>query len=196
MIEVQQEKRSVGSMVLAGLAALLVTALIFGGYTLLRKRHAEDTSLQAAASAPPPAQPPKALVLVDEATIEGGNTTIGGTVKNTSREKLQQLSVELELRRRKDAVTETRLISLSPANLEPEQEGRYSLQLRVQDYSSAKLVGIRVGTSQVPLPYTSALGQKRPLERLEPKTVVVGSGKPSGKKGEFLNSPENPARVP
>jgi len=183
-------------MVLAGLAALLVTALIFGGYTLLRKRHAEDTSLQAAASAPPPAQPPKALVLVDEATIEGGNTTIGGTVKNTSREKLQQLSVELELRRRKDAVTETRLISLSPANLEPEQEGRYSLQLRVQDYSSAKLVGIRVGTSQVPLPYTSALGQKRPLERLEPKTVVVGSGKPSGKKGEFLNSPENPARVP
>lgn len=196
MIETQDEKRSIGVMVLAGVAALLITMLVFGGYTLLRKRHAEDSASLTPAAGKDAAKPPKALVLVDEALMQNGNTIIGGTVKNTSNEKLEQLFVELELRRRKDAFTETKLISLNPTDLAPQQEGRYSLQLRAQDYSSAKLIGLKLGSTQSPLPYTSAQGQKRPLERLESKTVIVG-GKPTGKQGgEFLNSPDNPARVP
>ena len=186
-----EPKSSAGPKLLAALAALLVTALVFAGYTLLRKRHAGSlVSSQPASSTE--TKPPKALIIIDEALLQGGKTTIGGIVRNTSSEKLEGLSVELELRRRKDAVLETRSIPLAPANLESQQEGRYIVELKAQDYSSARLLGLKAGPNA--LPYATAQGQKRPLERLEPKTIIVG--RPSGKGGEFLNSPDNPARVP
>jgi hypothetical protein len=201
MVESHQEelfvepKRSVGPMLLAGISAVVITALVFAGYALLRKRHAESSgSLSLSSSAPTtePRQPPKALVIVDEALLQGGKTTIGGTVRNTSAEKLEGLAVELELKRRKDGMTETQLLPLAPAQLEPQQEGRYSLQLKAQDYSSAKLVALKAGPGRVP--YSTAPGQRRPPERLETKTITVG--KPASKGGEFLNSPDKPARVP
>ena len=188
-----EPKSSAGTKLLAGLAAVLVTALVFGGYTLLRKRHANSLAAsQPAASAE--VKPPKALIIIDEALLQGGKTTIGGIVRNTSSEKLEGLAVEVELRRRRDAVIETRSIPLAPASLESQEEGRYLLELKAQDYSSAKLVALKAGSNALPLPYATAQGQKRPLERLEPKTIIVG--RPSGKGGEFLNSPDNPARVP
>ena len=191
-----EEKRSVLPMVIAGAAALLITALIFAGYTLLRKRHAEDTASQAQASAPRVTQqlPPKALILVDDATIDGGKTTLGGLVRNTSNEKLEGLAIELELKRRKDGGTEKQLIPLQPDHLDPQQEGRYAVQLRAQDYSYAHLTGLKSRPTLAAVPYTAQQGQKRTPERLETKTIVVG--KPGSKGGEFLNSPNNPARVP
>jgi hypothetical protein len=192
-----EPRSSAGPKVLAVLAALLVTALVFGGYTLLRKRHAEVSGSLASlqpSSGTDTAKPPKALIMIDEALLQGGKTTIGGIVRNTSVEKLEALLVELELRRRKDAVLETRSVPLTPANLESQQEGRYVLELKAQDYSSARLVALKAGPNSLPLPYATVQGQKRPPERFEPKTIVVG--RPSGKGGEFLNSPENPARVP
>ena len=200
MIESQHEelfgepKRSAAPMVLAALAALVITGLVFAGYTLLRKRHAEDSGSLSTAVQPAAAPKPKALVIVDEALLKNGETTIGGIVRNTSSEKLEGLSVELELRRRKDATTETRLLPLTPAALDPQQEGRYVLQLKVSDYSSARLVGLKAGATLEALAYTTALGQKRPPERLEPKTIIVGKAPSKG--GEFLNSPDKPARVP
>jgi hypothetical protein len=199
MIDSQQDelfseaKSSVAPKVLAGVSALLITALVFTGYALLRKRHAQSTAaLVIPGTSAEPRQPPKALVMVDEALLQGGKTIIGGTVRNTSAEKLEGLSVELQLKRRKDAVAETQLLTLEPPQLEPQQEGRYSMELRAQDYSSARLVGLKAGPSLVP--YTTAPGQKRPPERFESKTITLG--KPSSKPGGFLNSPENPARVP
>ena len=200
MIESHQEelfvepKNAVGPKLLAALAAFIVTALVFAGYTLLRKRHAGSVASLQAASAPDTPKPPKALIIIDEALLQGGKTTIGGVVRNTSAEKLEGLAVELELRRRKDGVMETRLVPLTPAELESQQEGRYLVELKAQDYGSARLVGLRAGPNSLPLPYSTAQGQKRPLERFEPKTIIVG--KPSGKSGEFINSPDNPARVP
>lgn len=196
MIESQQEelfsveRRSFPRKMIAAIAALMVTALVFTGYTLLRKRHAQNTL--ATVPVAETQLPPKALVMVDEALLQGGKTTLGGTVKNTSSEKLDSLAVELELKRRNDGGLETQLIALQPAQLEPQQEGRYLLQVKAQDFSSARLAGLKAGSSVVP--YTSAHGQKRPLERLDSKTVTVV--KPSSKSGEFLNSPDNPARVP
>jgi hypothetical protein len=190
-------KRSTTPMVLAGVSALVIAALVLTGYALLRKRHAEDSGLRSGSN---PAQardaqrPPKALVIVDEALQKDGKTMIGGVVKNTSAEKLEGLSVELELKRRKDATTETQLVPLAPSLLEPQQEGRYSLQVKAQDYSSARLVGLKAGSPLVALPFTTAPGQKRPLERFEPKTIIVGKSPSKG--GEFLNSPDNPARIP
>jgi uncharacterized protein YfaS (alpha-2-macroglobulin family) len=132
--------------------------------------------------------------MVDDALLQGSKTIIGGTVRNTSTEKLEGLSVEVELKRRKDGVAEKQLVALEPAQLEPEQEGRYSLELKAQDYGSARLVALKAGPNLVPVPYTTAQGQKRPLERLESKSITVD--KPSSKRGEFLNSPEHPTRVP
>ena len=192
-----ESKRSAFPKLLAAVAALLVTALVLAGYTLLRKRHAEDANKLAAlqsASATDAAKPPKALIIIDEALLQGGKTIIGGVVRNTSAEKLEGLSVEFELRRRKDGVMETRSITLAPTQLESQQEGRYLLELKAQDYGSARLVALKAGPNSLPLPYATAQGQKRPAERLEPKTIIVG--RPAGKGAEFLNSPDNPARVP
>lgn len=201
MIDPQPElfaaKRWLAPKVLAGISALVITALVFTGYAVLRKRHAQESGLLALSSSPPtaePRKPPKALVMVDDALLQGSKTIIGGTVRNTSTEKLEGLSVEVELKRRKDGVAEKQLVALEPAQLEPEQEGRYSLELKAKDYASARLVALKAGPNLVPLPYTTAQGQKRPLERLESKTITVD--KPSSKRGEFLNSPESPARVP
>lgn len=192
-----EAKSTTGLKVVAALSALIITALVLTGYTLLRKRHAQDSgslALSSPASAPEPAKPPKALIIVDEALLDGGKSTLGGIVKNTSAEKLEALAVELELKRRKDGTIEKKLVLVDPGLLESQQEGRYLLEIRAQDYSSARLVGLKAGPNSSPLPYTTAQGQKRPPERLEPKTIIVG--KPAGKGGGFLNSPDNPARVP
>ena len=198
MIDSQPEllvepKRSAGPKVLAALSALVITALVFAGYAVLRKRHAQTAALVTERPTEP-RQPPKALIMVDDALLQGSMTVIGGTVRNTSNEKLDGLSVELELMRRKDGVAEKQLVALAPAQLDPEQEGRYSLELKAQDYGSAKLVALKAGPNLQPLPYTTARGQKRPPERLESKTIKID--KPRTKPGEFLNSPDKPARVP
>jgi hypothetical protein len=191
-----QDKRSVAPKVLASVSALIITALVFAGYALLRKRHAQDSAgLVTVGNGQPagPREPPKALITVDEALLHQGNTILGGTVKNTSAENLEGLAVELELKRRKDGGAEMQSVRLEPAQLKPQQEGRYSLQLKVQDYSSARLAGLKASPN-VSLAYTTAQGQKRPPERIESKTITVG--KASSTPGGFLNSPDNPARVP
>jgi hypothetical protein len=192
-----EPKGSLAPKLLGTGLALLITAGLFLGYTALRKRHERNNAASVIAGAPQtvePRKPPKALVLVDDALLQGGKTVIGGIVKNTSSEKLGDVSVELELKRRKDGVGEKRLVALEPSHLEPQQEGRYSVQLKAQDYGSARLVALRVGPDSLSLPYATAQGQKRPPERLESKTITVE--KRSSKGGEFFNSPDNPARVP
>src|SRR4030095_12949186 len=151
----EEPNRSILPKLLAAGAALFITALVFTGYTLLRKRHSQNTAALVPATVPPP-PPPKALVIVDEALLKGGNSILGGTVRNTSNEKLEGLSVELELRRRKDGGLESQVVPLDPRNLEPQQEGRYSLPLRAQDYNSARLVGLKAGPGLAALPYATA----------------------------------------
>jgi hypothetical protein len=195
-----EEKQPAGRKLAAILAALLITALLVAGYTYLRRRHGQQMAAQAlqaqqenAQNATVPKGPAKAHILVDEALLKGGQTIIGGTVKNTSNEKLSGLSVELVLRRRKDATVEQTLVPIEPVDLEPAQEGRYSLKIPAQEYSAVRLVSLRSGGSNL-LAYTSSPGQKRSPERIEPKVVIVP--RPGSRGGEFLNSPDNPARVP
>lgn len=190
-----EPKSSLGIKLIGAIAAIVVTVSVLVGYAYLRKRYAENNATRVSLAKAASAQPqltPKALVLVDEALLQGNKTVVGGTVKNTSTETLRQVTVALELKRRKDATTEKRDLALTPAELEPGQEGRYLLELKASDYGSARLVGLSADSS--PLVYTSASGRKRPLERLESKPVIVG--RPPAKPGDFLNSPDNPARVP
>jgi hypothetical protein len=192
-----EPRRSLGLKLIAGLAAVVVTVVVLLGYAYLRQRHTDSAATAARASAAhasEPKKPPQAIVLVDEALIQGTKTIVGGTVKNTSNLRLEQVAVELELKRRKDGSVEKKLIALSPSQLEPTQEGRYSLELKAQEFGSARLIGLQAGPESSPIAYTSAAGQKRPPERLESKTVIVD--RPASKREEFLNSPDKPARVP
>jgi hypothetical protein len=193
-----EEKGSAGNKLVAVVCALVVTAILFAGYTYVRMRSAQQRLAAAAAQASPtsdiPKGPAKAHILVDDALLKGGQTIIGGTVRNISPEKLTGLTVALELRRRKDGTLEQASAAVEPAELEPEQEGRYVLKLPAQQYISARLLRLKGGANSAPLPYTTSSGLKREPERIEPKVVTVPRSGSRG--GEFLNSPENPARVP
>jgi hypothetical protein len=191
-----EPKSSTTLKLVAAVAAIAVTVVVFFGYTTIRKRHAEKTAATLSAAQPKtePRPEPKALILVDDAMLKAGTTTLGGTVKNTSNEELSGLTVELELKRRTGGGVETRTVNVEPSNLKPQEEGRYSLQLKAQEFGTARVIGLRAGPGSAAIAYTSAQGLKRPNERLESKTVVVD--KPRSKGGEFLNTPDNPARVP
>jgi hypothetical protein len=181
---------------LAVVCAVGVTAILLTSYVYIRKRYALQTL---ASNAPTlvadsgPKGPPVAHILIDDPLLNKGRTVIGGTVKNISQRELTGLSVALELRRRKDGATEQKSVALDPAQLQPQQEGSYSLILPAQDYGSIRLMGLKADPQSTLVAYTSASGKRRPPERLQPKAVV---GKPSSHKGEFLNSPDNPTRVP
>ena len=194
----REEKSSRGRQLLAGVCAILLTAAVFAGYVYFRNRHAR---LNAAAPEPPkatapniPKGPARAHILVDEALLKGGQTIIGGSVKNISPETLAGLAVELELKRRTSDETERMNVAVNPDQLAPNEEGRYALKLPAQHFSSVRLVALKGGEDSALLAFTSGPGQKRPLERLEPKIIVVP--RRSTGQGEFLNSPDNPARVP
>lgn len=183
---------------LAGACALAVAAILVAGYLYLRKRHAIEHAPAPApvqnAAATAPKGPPKLHVLLDDPMLKGNETLIAGTVKNISQEELANLTVELELWRRKDGNIEQKSLLLEPSLLRPDEEGRYSIKLIAQEYGGVRLLGLRSGPDSALLAYTSAPGLRRPLERTESKTIVVQ--RPASKGEEFINTPDNPGRVP
>ena len=193
---IARERDSSKRKLLAVVCAVGISAVLLVGYGYIRKYHAEKVI---ADNTPPPVAetgpkgPPVAHVVVDEPTLEKGMTTIGGVVKNISRQELSGLSVVLEFRRRKDSGIEENLLPVTPAQLQPEQEGSYSLRVSAHDYASIRLAGLKADPQSSLIAFHSSQGKKRTPERLEPKTIVV---KRAGKPGEFINSPDNPVRVP
>jgi len=193
---IARERDSSKRKLLAVVCAVGITAILLVGYGYIRKYHAEK--VLANATPPPVAEtgpkgPPLAHVIVDEPTLEKGMTTIGGVVKNISKQELSGISVVLELRRRKDGRVEESSLSVTPTQLQPEQEGSYSLKVSSQEFASIRLAGLKADPQSSLIAYSSSQGKKRTPERLEPKTIVV---KRAGKPGEFINTPDNPARVP
>lgn len=192
-----ESKRSPTIKILGAILALALTGAVFAGYTYLRNKHARDAAATLAAQtvAAEPKGPPQALITIDDAMMRAGKTVLGGTVKNTSNQKLGPLVIELELKRRKDSGVDTKLLILEPSKIEPQQEAHYSLEIQSQEYGSARVSALRVEGIAQPLPYATAQGRKRPLERTESKTITVDK-RPPGKRDEFLNSADNPARIP
>ena len=192
-----QPAESTKVKLVAIVCAFAVSGLLLAGYGYMRKRHAQQTLVSSAVlttSDNGPKGPPQAHILIDDPLLNKGDTIIGGTVKNTSDHSLSGLSISLELRRRKDGGTEQTSVPLNPAQLEPQQEGTYSLKLPVKTYASIRLIGLKADPQSSLVAYTSSPGKKRPPERFEPKVVVI---KPSAsRKGGFLNTPDNPTRVP
>ena len=196
---IAQQKDSNRRILLGIVCAVAVTALLIAGYALIRRQHAKQIL---AASTPPPTVdnggpkgPPLAHIVVDEPTLEKGFTVIGGAVKNISDRELSDVVVFIEARRRKDGGIEEVALPVTPPVLQPQQEGAYSMKAPAQDFASIRLSSIAVKGESEPkaIAYTSSQGKKRPAERFEPKVVVI---KRSGKPGEFINTPDNPTRVP
>ena len=193
---VAREQESNKRKLLAVVCAVAVTAVLLVGYGFIRKYHAQKVIAE---NTPPPVVesgpkgPPLAHIVIDEPSIAKGMTTIGGVVKNISKQELTNVSVVIELRRRKDGGLEESVLPVTPAQLQPEQEGSYSMRVPVQEYASIRLAGLKADPQSALVAYTSAQGKKRTPERVEPRTIIV---KRSGKPGEFINSPDNPGRVP
>jgi hypothetical protein len=193
---IARERDSGKRKLLAVVCAVGISAILLVGYGYIRKYHAEKVL---ANNTPPPVVetgpkgPPLAHVIVDEPTLEKGVTTIGGVVKNISKQELNNLSVVIELRRRKDSGVEESVLPVTPAQLQPDQEGSYSLKVSAQEFASIRLAGVKADPQSSLIAYNSSQGKKRTPERLEPKTIVV---KRAGNPGEFINTPDNHARVP
>ena len=193
---IAREKDSSRRKLLGVVCAVGVTAILLAGYGYMRKYHAQRVLQN---NTPPPVVesgpkgPALAHVVVDEPTIEKSFTTIGGVVKNISKQELSGVEVVIELRRRKDGGIEESVLPVSPAQLQPDQEGVYSLKAPVQDFASIRLTGLKADPQSRLIAYSSSQGKKRPPERFEPRVIVV---KRAGRPGEFINSPDNPTRVP
>src|SRR6185369_13257841 len=190
---IARERDSSKQKLLAVVCAVGLTAILLVGYGYIRKYHAQKVLAENTPPPVPEKAPPLAHVVIDEPTLEKGMTTIGGVVKNISKQELSGVQVVIELRRRKDGGLEESLLPVSPVQLHPEQQGFYSIKAPAQDYPSIRLAGPKAEPQSTLIAYSSSQGKKRPPERLEPRVIVV---KRAGRPGEFINSPDNPARVP
>jgi hypothetical protein len=196
-----EEKRGRSSLVkiISILTALAITAALLIGFLIWRQRHEARVGVESQAKvnpARPPALPLKAQVYLDEPVRKGPQAIISGTVHNISSETLSNLSVEVELTRRTEANSEVRSVEVTPKELAPDQKGRYTLTL-TGDYRSVKLLHIKTGAESGEIGFKTAPGAARPVERApEPKTIIVG--RPVGPKQgeEFINTPDNPAKIP
>jgi hypothetical protein len=178
------------------LLAIAVTASLLVGFLMWRKRHEESVGVQPQAQTKQAkaALPAKVQIYMDEAVRKGPEAVIGGTVHNISGENLTNLSVEIELSHRKDAGTEVRSLDVEPKELAPDQKGRYTLAL-TGDYRSFKLLRIKSASDEIG--FKAAPGAQRPAERApEHRTIIVERPSPSKQGEEFINTPDNPAKVP
>ena len=180
------------------LLALAVTATLLVGFMFWRKRHAESVGAEARPQAKTarPALPAKVQVYMDEAVRKGQQAIVTGTVHNISGGALSNITLEVELTRRKDASTEVRSMGVEPRELAPDQKGRYELRL-TGDYSSIKILSIKSGPDASEIGFKKDAGARRPLEPPhEPKTIIVDRPAAPKQGEEFINTPDNPARIP
>ena len=193
-LEEEEERNHTRRLLIGILCALLVTSVVFAGYLMLRKRHERQVAEAAAAEKIKKAAP-KVEVFVDDATLNGKKTVLGGTIHNISNERLINLSVQLQLRKRVGGGIETRSVTPEQTEIAPDGKTRYSVELLAQDYMTAQLLRIVGGEKQTEIPFRTLAGAPRPpMETPSPKTIVMK--RPASKGDEFINSPNNPARVP
>ena len=193
---IARERDTTRRMLLGIVCAVAVTALLVVGYAVIRRLHAQQ--VQANLTPPPvtdngPKGPAVAHIVVDQPSLEKGSTTIGGVVKNISEKELSGLNISLELLRRNGGGSEHRMVPVAPEKLQPQQEGSYVLKVSASEYGSIKLIGLRADPASNLIAFTTSPGKQRTPERLEPKVIIV---KKAGKPGEFINTPDNPTKVP
>ncbi len=165
-----------------------------------------DDSKSAGASAQKTAQTrpanaaptPEANVFVDEAMLAKPYAVIGGAVENIGTQRLEKLTVEIELRRRTDGSLEMREVSVEPADLEPGKQGKFSLKVLSEEWSGSRVVKLKSGSrQQEEVAFKPQPGAKRPPEKVKGNVIIVQT--PTQKKSngsDFINTPDNPYSVP
>lgn len=190
----EEEKRRTQRLLVGILCAVLLTGGVLGGYMLLRRRH--ERQVAAAAEAEVKRKAPKVEVFVDDAMVNGKTTTLGGTVHNISTENLQNIAVELQLRRRVGSGLDTKVVVPETTDLAPDARAHYSIQVATDDYISATFLRVVGGSDRAAVPFKALPGTPRPpMDPPGSKTIVVEK-KSQGKGDEFINTPNNPGRVP
>ena len=190
----EEEQRHTRRLLVGVLCALILTGSVLGGFLYLRKRHERQVAAAVAAEKIEK-EKPKAEVLVDEATIDGKKSVLSGTIHNISNQSLRNIAVELQLRRRNGGAVETRVVLPQLTELAADARTRYSLEVAVQDYSSATFSRVLAGDAHLAIAFKALPGAERPpLPAPSSKTIVVSRPAPRG--DEFLNTEKNPARVP
>jgi len=179
--------------------ALAVAAALLVGYRHLRARQlARVRAAQPTEQASKIVAPPEAQIFEDEARLKGSQAVITGTIRNISDKRLEALSLEMELKRRGNSqAVERRKVEVEPADLAPGEEGRYTLSLVSSDWSGARVLNLNSERRTEAIAFKSVVGARRPPERLpqgSPKIVVVPRPRPKGE--EFINTPDNPTRIP
>jgi hypothetical protein len=141
---------------------------------------------------------PEANIFVDEPRLAKPYAVIGGTVKNVGPQKLERLSVQVELRRRDDNTIEKREVGLEPADLAPGEQGKFAFKVRPDEFRGSSIVGLRSGARTEDVAFVSLPGSKRPPERLPERVVNVRTPKqkPRSAGDEFINTPDTPIKVP
>ena len=154
-----------------------------------------QTARQQSPAAPPA---PEAHILIDEAMLRKPHAILGGTVENVGGEPLENLSVELELRRRKDGAVELRQVPVVPAVLAPGETGRYNLKVLSEEWSGSRLLRLRSSSREADVAFKSAPGARRPPERIPVERVggQPAPARPRSNGEEFINTPDTATSVP
>ncbi|HKP39086.1 MAG TPA: hypothetical protein VJT71_19665 [Pyrinomonadaceae bacterium] len=191
----EEEKRHTRRFLVGLLCAFLLTGLVLGGYILLRKRH--ERQVAAATAVEVKKKAAKVVVFVDEPIVNGKSTVLGGTVHNVSTEVLQNIAVELQLRRRAGSGVDLRAITPESPDLAPDARTRYSLEIPTQDYITSTFFRVVGGGDRAAIPFKAQPGNEAPpMDAPASKTVVVEKPRSNRGKDEFINTPANPGRVP
>ena len=189
-------RKSLAAKIWPALLALALTIGLLGGYFYLRGRNERTLAARRAeAEKAKAAEPPAAQIFQDEVRLSGGQAVAGGTVRNISAEKLEGLSVEIELKSRAGDGKEVRQVVVEPRDLPPGQEGKYSLQIAPKAWSGVTVTRLMSAARGGEIPFKPELGARRPAEgRPAPKVVV--EPRPRQKGDDFINTPDTPVRIP
>ncbi len=194
-IPIEEEEKRHSRRLLVGLTcALFLTGTVLGGFVFLIKRHERQVAAATEAENKKKAAA-KVEVFVDEATVNGKTTVLGGTIHNISNESLHNVAVELQLRKRVAGGVETRAVNPVPTELPPDGKARYTLELPVQNYISATFLRVIAGDDHAEVTFKTLPGAPRPpMDPPAAKSIMVSRPAPRG--DEFINTPSNPGRVP
>jgi len=178
-------------------ASVLTVAALNGCGQAADERSFDDAQATKTAQTRPAPPAPEANIFVDEAMMAKPYAIIGGAVENIGTQKLEDLTVEIELRRRADGSLETREVAVQPGDLEPGKQGKFSLKVLSEEWSGSRVVKLRSGSGRQEIAFKPQPGAKRPPEKIKPNVVIVKT--PTQKKpgdSDFINTPETPYKVP
>lgn len=176
---------------------LLLALLIFPGCQKSTPPAADQAPVSKPFKTTKVSAPAEAEVYADEAMLSKPYAIIGGKVKNVGPQRLEKLSVEIELRRREGGDVERREVRVEPADLAPGEQGKYVLKVLSEEWGSSRVVSLRSGEGPREVAFNTLQGARRPPEVPETKTASnAPRQKPRPNGEEFINTPDTPVRVP